>query len=315
MNAVLFDRGAADQDVIDIHETEVQPTPHFVHEPLARLGGVPEAKRRGDGLVQFERRGDGGLVHVRGLNRNLVEGADEVELGEVPSAMQAGSEVMQMWNRIPVRYRDFVQGAVVATGPPLARHGLGDEVERRGPVTLRRSHHAISQHAVEFAASCGETVGGEAARTSEAGRSGCRDVVSDVVGRRAGAQWAAGHGRKLGPQIAERLVGEAQDARRTAERRRGRQNASGARLASDRAQNTAAHVHHQPVVSGEVGTDDRQRYVSHEETPRVRSAVEHDGVLGVPVRLDGAAVGGGQAGSVGAGGRVDAAVQRELARR
>ena len=83
-------------------------------------------------LESAKRRDNTGLGNVRLVHRDLVIALHEVQLGEDGATGQAASEVVDVWNRIPVRHSGIVERPVVAAGSPGAV-GLRDHVQRAGP--------------------------------------------------------------------------------------------------------------------------------------------------------------------------------------
>ena len=103
---------------------------------MKRLGGVFESEAHPQTLEGAERGRDARLRDVLRLYRDVGVRPDEIQLAEDLAPMQIGREILEEWQRVPIRYRYFVEGAVIAAGAPLTRGGLRRQVERGGPAAL-----------------------------------------------------------------------------------------------------------------------------------------------------------------------------------
>lgn len=62
------------EDVIDISETEVQSSGHFINESLKCLGGIPQTEGRSNIFEESEWGGESRFRNVGGRYRDLVVG-------------------------------------------------------------------------------------------------------------------------------------------------------------------------------------------------------------------------------------------------
>ena len=141
VSEMLLGRGAGNQKVIDIRKTEGQFRQDLINEALESLSGVAESERHAYKLEQTKGRSDSSLANVVGIDRNLVEGPDKVDLGENGGTMEARGEILEMRNRVAIGNSVVVKGAVISAGLPVARL-FGDGVERGCPSAGRGSYNA-----------------------------------------------------------------------------------------------------------------------------------------------------------------------------
>jgi hypothetical protein len=79
---VLLERPREDEDVVHVGEAEVESSQNVVHEALERLGGVSQAEGHEGELKKAEWSGDGGLLHIVGMDGDLVVRSHQLDLGE-----------------------------------------------------------------------------------------------------------------------------------------------------------------------------------------------------------------------------------------
>ena len=120
----VFFRGlACHQDVVQVHEQEVQILENGIHQPLEGLGGVLETEGHAEELKEPERGDHCRLWDVVGVDRDLMIPADEIHLGEDDHAGQVGREVMDAGDRVPVILGDAIELPEIparAIAPPQA---------------------------------------------------------------------------------------------------------------------------------------------------------------------------------------------------
>ncbi len=115
---MLLCAGAADENIIQVVEGEVQPRQHLVHEALERLAGVAQSKWHPEKLPQTKRHNHRRLVYVSLLDWYLVVALPQIQLAEDAAAMQPGREILDVGKGVGVWRSGEVQPAVIAAGPP-----------------------------------------------------------------------------------------------------------------------------------------------------------------------------------------------------
>ncbi len=130
---MLLCAGAADENIIQVAKSEVQPGQYLFHEALERLTGVAQPKWHPQELQQPERCNHRRLMNVSLLDWYLVVALPEIQLAEDAAPVQPGGEILNVGQRIGIWVCGEVQSAVMAAGPPCPIR-LHDHVERCRPV-------------------------------------------------------------------------------------------------------------------------------------------------------------------------------------
>ena len=100
--SVFIAVSACHQDVIQIHEEEIQVLEDGVHESLERLGGILKPKWHTEELKKAEWSDYRGLRDVLRVDWDLVVPTDEVHFAEDALAGEVGREVMDSGYWVPV---------------------------------------------------------------------------------------------------------------------------------------------------------------------------------------------------------------------
>ena len=79
---MFFGSLACHQDIVQVHQQEVQVLEDGIHQSLESLGGVLKPERHAEEFKEPERGDHGRLGHVIGVDRNLVITTDEVDFTE-----------------------------------------------------------------------------------------------------------------------------------------------------------------------------------------------------------------------------------------
>ena len=159
----------------------------IVHEALKGLGGVAEAKRHGEVLVEAKGSDDRCLGDVGRMNWDLVVAFYEIQLGEDGGSVEAGGKVLEVGKRVAVRGGGEVKAAVIATGSPRAVR-LWYQVERRRPGTVGTADNARRFQLVKFVFCLLETCGVQPAGLGKNRRPSRLDVVDDTMAGRVGME-------------------------------------------------------------------------------------------------------------------------------
>ena len=154
----------------------------MIHEPLASLGSIAEAKRHLGEFKKTERSDNGSFGNIGGGDRNLVITLHQVRFGENCGAMETGGQVVEVGKRIVVGDCLKVKVAVVAARPPGAI-GLGYEMERRSPRAAGVANDARRLKLGEIRLSLMQAVLVQAASFSKGGRTGGGNVMLDAMSR------------------------------------------------------------------------------------------------------------------------------------
>ena len=88
----------------------------FINEALERPGSIVQAQRHPHILIEAERGDDSSLGDVIRVDRNLMEGLDEVNSGEDGRTVELRRE-LDVGDRITVLFRHGVESSVVSTRP------------------------------------------------------------------------------------------------------------------------------------------------------------------------------------------------------
>jgi hypothetical protein len=87
-------------------------------------------------------------VDVVGMDGDLIVGPHQVDFGEDATTGELVGIILDVPDGIAVWYGAGVEGAVIAAGSPAVVL-LGDQVECRGPGTLRRTGGTITNHSIK----------------------------------------------------------------------------------------------------------------------------------------------------------------------
>ena len=110
----VFSRSlACHQDIVQVHEQEVQVLEDGIHKSLKSLGGILKPKGHTEELKK-SKRGDHRRHRIIGVDQDLVITADEVDFTEDDFAGQGGRKVMDARNWVPVVLGDAIELAEVA---------------------------------------------------------------------------------------------------------------------------------------------------------------------------------------------------------
>ena len=126
---MLFRRCAADQNVVEIHENEIESVADGIHQSLKGLRCVLQTKWCPKELEEAEWCDDCSLADVFCSYRNLVVATYQVDLRENRSTRELRGKVLDVWHRIAVGRRDVIEASVVATrssSAPCARETTTD---------------------------------------------------------------------------------------------------------------------------------------------------------------------------------------------
>ena len=121
-----------DQDIVQVDKTDGNITQNKVHHALKGVSSVLKPKRHPQKFEHSKGSNDGSLLNVLEGHRNLIISFLKVQLGEHSCARFPGSEVSNIWKRIPIRNRHIIQPPVISTRPPSSLL-LTNHVERRRP--------------------------------------------------------------------------------------------------------------------------------------------------------------------------------------
>jgi hypothetical protein len=81
--------------------------------------------------------------------------------------MKMGGKVLNVRQRVSVRYCGGIQGTIVPTGTPVAWGRLGNQVKRRGPCRFGRANNAELKHVFKLGTSNLKPFRSQSARASE----------------------------------------------------------------------------------------------------------------------------------------------------
>ena len=132
---MLFRRCAADQNVVEIHENEIESVADGIHQSLKGLRCVLQTKWFPKELEEAEWCDDCSLADVFCSYRNLVVATYQVDLRENRSTRELRGKVLDVWHRIAVGCPDVIEASVVATRSPTAGV-LRHHVQGRRPRTV-----------------------------------------------------------------------------------------------------------------------------------------------------------------------------------
>ena len=127
---MLFRRYAADQNVVEIHENEIESFADGIHQSLKSLRCVLQTIWCPKELEEAEWCDNCSLADVICIYRNLVVATYQVDLGEIEAPASC-----DVWHRIAVGRRDVIEASVVATRSPTAGV-LPHHVQGRRPRTV-----------------------------------------------------------------------------------------------------------------------------------------------------------------------------------
>ncbi len=85
---VFLTTGAGDEEIVDIYVANVEAMQNFVHEPLERLGCVPEAERHPQEFKQAKWGGHSCLGDVLLCHRDLMICLDQINVCENRGSLQ-----------------------------------------------------------------------------------------------------------------------------------------------------------------------------------------------------------------------------------
>ena len=185
MNFVFEGVCACDENVINVNINGIETTSYFVHKALEGLCCVAETKGHLVEFKQTKRGSNGGLTNVVFSHRYLVVRSNEVNLGEDGFTVEAGGEILNVWNWVLVGNSDTIEATIVAAWTPITRLRLGNHVKWRSPRTAGWSNNSLVQHMLKLVFSDLESFWWKAPRSSRARWSACKDVVGDVVFNRS----------------------------------------------------------------------------------------------------------------------------------
>ena len=94
--------------------------------------------------------------------------------------MKIRTEILNMWQRVPVVFRGVVEAAEIPAGPPRPV-GLGHHVEGRRPRAVRPTDDAILEQLVKSLTSAGKSLWAETPRFREDGGSAVGHRVRDAM--------------------------------------------------------------------------------------------------------------------------------------
>ena len=114
---MLFRRCAADQNVVEIHENEIESVADGIHQSLKSLRCVYQTKWCPNELEEAEWCDDCSLADVFCSYRNLVVAKYQVDLRENRSTRELRSIVLDLWHRIAVGRGDVIEASVVEARP------------------------------------------------------------------------------------------------------------------------------------------------------------------------------------------------------
>ena len=118
--------------------------------------------------------------HVIFSHRDLVISSNKVNLGEDGFTMEAGGEILNMWNGVFVRYGDSIKTTIVPACTPVPGLRFGNHVKWRSPST-GGADNSLVQHMLKLIFSDLESFWWKAPGLRRARWSLRKDVVGDVV--------------------------------------------------------------------------------------------------------------------------------------
>eukprot|EP00117_Sycon_ciliatum_P028177 scpid23757/ scgid22706/ len=116
--------------------------------------------------------------------------------------METAGEILNMRNRIPIRFGDFIQESVVSTWPPVSI-GFRNHVERAGPGRGGWPNDAQGQHMLELSSGRCQAVWSQPTSAGMQCRAGSHNMVLHrVLDRQVITAWF-GEAWELGKQVGE----------------------------------------------------------------------------------------------------------------
>ena len=129
--SVFIAASACNQDVVQVHEEEVQILEDGVHESLERLGGILKPEGHAKELKKSKWGDDCGLWNVLRVDWYLMVPSDEVNLAEDDLAGEVGREVMDSGYWVPIILTLAVELPVITTRSVARAIGLGHHMNWR----------------------------------------------------------------------------------------------------------------------------------------------------------------------------------------
>ena len=164
-----------------MQKNKIEATQDMVNKALEGLCSIPQTKRHAQKFEQSERSGDCGLCDILRNNRDLVKSMHLVNSREYFLTGERNSTVVDVRNRIAVRYYHVVQSMIIAARMPVTRHGFQDHMKRCGPAAFRWANNAQLQHVLEFGFRGSKFFRAQMVRAGKNRRSRCTNVMHDVV--------------------------------------------------------------------------------------------------------------------------------------
>lgn len=113
---------------------------------------------------------------------------DQIYLAETGGSSQVDGEVLDIWQGVPVRPRDGVEGSVIAAGAPVTGF-LRDHMQWRGPLAFRWASDPDIKHVLKLCLCDLEFLGRQSSRTEMNGRACRLDVVDYIVANGLSPVW------------------------------------------------------------------------------------------------------------------------------
>ena len=126
---------ASDENVINIDINKIKTTSDFVHKTSKGLSCIAKTKGHLGEFKQSKWGGNSGFADVTVSHRDLMVSADKVDFREDGFTMEGGGEILNMGNRVLVRYGYMIEDRIIITWAPVAMLRLADHVKWRSPGT------------------------------------------------------------------------------------------------------------------------------------------------------------------------------------
>lgn len=129
MMEMVFRGFGVNEDVINVHDDKLVQKwrEHIIHQVHEGGWGVGEAKRKDSKLKVTIAGAEGGLVHIVGVNANLMISRPQIEGSEDGGALELIQQLIDTREGVAVLDGDGIEGAVVDTHAKGAIFFAGEE--------------------------------------------------------------------------------------------------------------------------------------------------------------------------------------------
>ena len=126
---------AGNEYIVEVDKNRIQPGAHSVHKSLERLCCIFQAKWHSQKFPKAERGNYRGFGHVLWRDGNLMISSYEIDLGENLLSGQNSRKILNMRDRVTVRYSGVIEPAEIAAGALFAI-ALVDQVQWAGMLAV-----------------------------------------------------------------------------------------------------------------------------------------------------------------------------------